>query len=136
MNDCTCFGLVRRAMVLLGLGIGVVSPALSNPYSTTKKLELPDDVRAALKALPDAEVAAATENGIPTFVRGNFGQVTVRPGQKPQARDLEPLLPRIAPIFRLGPSDLHARREKVDSAGLTHIEFDQTKSGLPVVGTR
>ncbi|AKJ07516.1 Zinc metalloproteinase precursor/aureolysin [Archangium gephyra] len=96
------------------------------------------DVKAALSAIPGAQVLGTHEDGVvPFMVRGDFGSA----GQS--LRGLAPrdassrvgdALQRIAPVFRLRATDLVVKRVSVDEQGHTHIRYGQTKNGLPVVG--
>ncbi len=95
------------------------------------------DVKAALSAIPGAEVLGKHLDEVPYFVRGDFGSV----GQSLRgmaARDTSALmgdsLTRIAPIFRLQTADLVAKSTRVDEQGITHIRYAQMKNGLPVFG--
>jgi Zn-dependent metalloprotease len=96
------------------------------------------DVKAALSAIPGAEVIGKHEDGVvPFMVRGDFGSVSqslrgLAAGDlKAQMGDA---LNRIAPIFRLQAADLVVLRSRVDEQGHTHVRYAQTKNGLPVVG--
>jgi vibriolysin len=95
------------------------------------------DVKAALSAIPGAEVLGKHADEVPYFVRGDFGST----GQSLRgfaARDAHArvgeALERIAPIFRLQAADLVVRRTTVDERGHTHIRYAQAKNGLEVVG--
>ncbi|HEX8441531.1 M4 family metallopeptidase [Archangium sp.] len=96
------------------------------------------DIQAALSAIPGAEVLGTHQDGVvPFMVRGDFGST----GPSPRglaARDANArvgdALHRIAPLFRLLPTDLVVRSSRVDEQGHTHIRYAQTKNGLPVVG--
>ncbi|WPB78635.1 M4 family metallopeptidase [Archangium violaceum] len=96
------------------------------------------DVKAALSAVPGAQVLGKHEDGVvPYFVRGDFGSA----GQSLRglaARDASArvgdALHRIAPIFRLQAADLVVRRISVDEQGHSHIRYAQTQNGLEVVG--
>jgi Zn-dependent metalloprotease len=126
---------MRGTLVLLGIVVWSV-PAMFGQQVNVRVLNLPPDIDAAVKTISGADVAAATAGGIPTFVRGNFGKIQAAAGVRATAGDVAPLLARITPLFRLVPSDLRVRRERTDSMGLLHVDYDQTKNGLPVIGTR
>jgi Zn-dependent metalloprotease len=84
------------------------------------------DVKAALSAIPGAQVLGTHEDGVvPFMVRGDFGST---------GPSLADALNRIAPIFRLQATDLVVKSTRVDEQGHTHIRYAQTKNGLPVVG--
>jgi vibriolysin len=86
------------------------------------------DIQAALSAIPGAEVLGTHQDGvIPFMVRGDFGST----GQS--LRGAGDALNRIAPLFRLQPTDLMVKSSHVDAQGHTHIRYAQTKNGLPVV---
>ncbi len=107
-----------------------------SPTSNVRTLTLPSDVNAAFQAFPDARVAAATKEGIPTFLRGLIDTIK-RPADRSFAHaDAAPTIRKIAALFRLDPNDLVPAKTATDHLGLTHINYDQTHNGLPVVGTR
>ncbi|HEX5753587.1 MAG TPA: M4 family metallopeptidase [Archangium sp.] len=78
------------------------------------------DVRAALAALPSAQIAGANEDGVPFMLKGNLDNANGLQG--------------IAAAFRLDAADLVMKRTTVDEQGNTHIRYGQTKNGLPVFG--
>lgn len=78
------------------------------------------DVKAALAALPSAEVAGTNDDGVPFMLKGNLDNANGLQG--------------IAAAFRLEASDLVMTRTSVDEQGNSHIRYSQTKNGLPVVG--
>jgi len=78
------------------------------------------DVRAALAALPSAEVVGSNDDGVPFMLKGSLDNVNGLQG--------------IAAAFRLEASDLVMTRTSVDEQGNSHIRYSQTKNGLPVVG--
>ncbi|WNG58183.1 peptidase M4 [Archangium gephyra] len=96
-----------------------------------------EDVQAALAALPSAQVIGAHEDGVPYMIRGRLGTSgsALRGASASEAHShVSSALSRITPVFRLNASDLVVRRLSVDEQGHTHIRYEQTKNGLPVVG--
>jgi hypothetical protein len=95
------------------------------------------DIQAALAALPSAEVLGAHADDVPYMIRGQFGSVGTSPrglsASEAHAR-VGTVLASLTPVFRLNASDLVVRRLSVDEQGHTHLRYDQTKNGLPVVG--
>ncbi len=96
---------------------------------------VPDDIAAALAALPEAKVVQFTDDGVPMFIVGEMAQVGGLPADPiAVAAALRPwLAPVIAP-FRLDPDDLVFRRVRVDELGGRHVRYTQTFAGLEVVG--
>ena len=78
------------------------------------------DVRAALAALPSAQVVGAHDDGVPFMLKGSLDNANGLQG--------------IAAAFRVNATDLVMKRTTVDEQGNTHIRYGQTKNGLPVVG--
>ncbi|HEX5752581.1 MAG TPA: M4 family metallopeptidase [Archangium sp.] len=78
------------------------------------------DVRAALAALPSAEVVGSNDDGVPFMLKGSLDNVNGLQG--------------IAAAFRLDTADLVMTRTSVDEQGNSHIRYSQTKNGLPVMG--
>jgi hypothetical protein len=96
-----------------------------------------EDVRAALAALPSAQVIGAHEDGVPYMIRGRFGTsgTSLRGLSAAEAHaQVSTALARLAPVFRLQAADLVVRRVSQDEQGHTHIRYAQTKNGLPVIG--
>jgi vibriolysin len=104
--------------------------------NNVKDLALRADTAAAIKALGDVSVDAATDDNIPTFLTGALGKVDVKLGIKSGANDLAPIIRKLAPIYRLTENDLHFTKVTEDDLGFSHAVYEQTKNGLPVVGTR
>ncbi|AKI99052.1 Zn-dependent metalloprotease [Archangium gephyra] len=95
------------------------------------------DLRAALAALPSAEVLGAHDNGVPYMIRGRLGSAgaSVKGLSAPEAHArVGAALAQIAPAFRMNASDLIVRRVSVDEEGNTHLRYDQMRNGLQVVG--
>ncbi|WP_233262289.1 M4 family metallopeptidase [Vitiosangium sp. GDMCC 1.1324] len=100
-----------------------------------------DDVQAALAALGKVEVVSMAADGVPTFLRGNFGTVDtsfvakgLHASNERAHQALLPTLRRIAPAFRLSAEDLNIRSTRTDDVGLTHARYEQVRNGLRVVG--
>jgi bacillolysin len=91
---------------------------------------VPDDVRAALQALPQAQVVAVHESGIPRFL---VGRLNAQPLTGMSAAEMTPALAGLAPVFRLEPQNLRVASARVDELGKSHIWIKQQKNGLPVV---
>jgi bacillolysin len=95
------------------------------------------DLRAALAALPSAEVLGAHANGVPYMIRGRLGSAgaSVKGLSAHEAHaKVGAALAHIAPAFRMSASDLIVRRVSVDEEGNTHLRYDQMRNGLQVVG--
>ncbi|MET0405892.1 MAG: M4 family metallopeptidase, partial [Cystobacter sp.] len=87
--------------------------------------------------IPGTRVLGAHANGLPYFIRGEFGSTgrSLRGLTAQEAStQLDGALSRIAPLFRLNTSDLLPLRSRVDERGHTHVRYAQMKNGLPVVG--
>ncbi|WP_375765083.1 M4 family metallopeptidase [Archangium gephyra] len=96
-----------------------------------------EDVRAALAALPSAQVVGTHEDGVPYMIRGRFGASgsSLRGLSAAEAHaQVSTALARLTPVFRLDAADLVVRRLTQDEQGHTHIRYEQTKNGLPVIG--
>ncbi|RKH11274.1 peptidase M4 [Corallococcus sp. CA047B] len=95
------------------------------------------DVKAALAALPGAQVLDMHTDGIPSLLKGALG-ATGRPISGASAWQahalLEPTLARVLPAFRLKAKDVTPVSIRRDELGHTHVRYAQVKSGLPVVG--
>ncbi|WNG18004.1 M4 family metallopeptidase [Cystobacter fuscus] len=92
------------------------------------------DIKAALAALPSAQVAGQEANGIPFMITGQLGKADEVQGLAAGAGGrVSKALPGIAAAFRLNSADLVAKRSRTDEQGVTHIRYGQTKNGLPVV---
>ncbi|WP_228530869.1 MULTISPECIES: M4 family metallopeptidase [Myxococcaceae] len=95
------------------------------------------EVQSALSALPSAQVVDVGVRGVPTFLRGDLGQAdqTIASfGQSNAPARVGTSLQRIAPVFRLRAEDLVVRGVQQDELDFTHLRYQQTKNGLPVVG--
>ncbi len=95
----------------------------------------PDDVRAALAALPRAELVLLDEAGLPTFVRGHLADAPARADLELVEEALENRLSALAPVFRLEPERLKLARIEQDGLGYTHARYVQVHDGLEVVGS-
>ncbi|WNG27505.1 peptidase M4 [Cystobacter fuscus] len=92
------------------------------------------DIKAALAALPSAQVAGQEANGLPFMITGRLGKADEVQGLAAGAGGrVSKALPGIAAAFRLNSADLVAKRSRTDEQGVTHIRYGQTKNGLPVV---
>ncbi|HVK78336.1 MAG TPA: M4 family metallopeptidase, partial [Kofleriaceae bacterium] len=104
--------------------------------STGTPSSVPDDVAAALAALPEAKVISFTDDGLPTFVVGEMARVGVMTGMDATGAEamLQPALAPVVAPFRLTPDQLRFRKVAVDEAGGRHFRYDQTVAGLDVIG--
>ncbi|MFY0562575.1 M4 family metallopeptidase [Archangium lansingense] len=95
------------------------------------------EVRAALAALPSAEVLGTHADGVPYMIRGRLGAADASV-QGLSAREthehVAAALAHIAPAFRMSASDLIVRRVSVDEQGHSHLRYEQTRNGLQVIG--
>jgi Zn-dependent metalloprotease len=112
------------------------SAAATYRPANVRALSLPSDVQTALQAISEAKVTVADQEGLPTFLHGKIHHIRAEGSQAFGEADLVPVIQIIRPIFRLGERELAFVKSMKDSAGLTHIRYDQTKNGRPVVGTR
>jgi Zn-dependent metalloprotease len=108
------------AAALLALPLAACEVDNSQVAPGAEKFDELGDIRAALAALPSAEVAGQNDDGVPFMIKGRLGDSTS--------------LAAIAPAFRLSATDLVVTRVSVDEQGNTHTRYAQTKNGLPVVG--
>ena len=96
----------------------------------------PDDVAAALAALPNAQVLSWTDDHLPTYIVGEMAKLGAM--QSGNAAEDEAMLhPALAPVlapFRLVPSDLQLRMMNTDENGGRHFRYSQTFNGIPVIG--
>jgi vibriolysin len=96
----------------------------------------PDDVAAALAALPNAQVIEWTPDHLPTYVIGELAKLGAMQSDDAVASEAA-LRPALAPIvkpFRLAPEDLTLRVMNIDDNGGRHFRYQQTHNGLPVIG--
>ncbi|AKJ04117.1 Zn-dependent metalloprotease [Archangium gephyra] len=124
----------RMLAACLSLALTACDTETVEPSTGPGSLE---DVQAALAALPSAQVLGAHEDGVPYMIRGRFGTSAsaLRGVSASEAHThVSSALSRLTPVFRLNTSDLVVRRLSQDEQGHTHIRYEQTKNGLPVVG--
>ncbi len=105
------------AAALLALPLAACEVDNSQVAPGAEKVDDLGDVRAALAALPSAEIAGAHGDGVPFMLKGKLGSVDA-----------------VAPAFRLNATDLVLKRTTVDEEGNTHTRYGQLKNGLPVIG--
>jgi vibriolysin len=89
-------------------------------------------IQDTLGALPSADVADVDEDGIPSFIFGEVGRVTI--ADAVEDTDLTEILAAVSPVFRADPAALVLRRSYTDNIGDSHFRFRQTKNGLDVLG--
>jgi vibriolysin len=97
---------------------------------------MPDDVKADVAALPEAEVMQLNRDGLPTFIRGELGKIDpshVDDRLTPDA-SLRPALSAVVAPFRLRSEDLRLVRINTDEVGNRAYRYQQVKDGLEVVG--
>ncbi|WP_375765082.1 M4 family metallopeptidase [Archangium gephyra] len=124
----------RMLAACLSLALTACGTESAEPSADVASTE---DVRAALAALPSAQVVGAHEDGVPYMIRGQFGAsaTSLRGLSAAEAHaQVSTALARITPVFRLDAADLVVRRLTQDEQGHTHIRYAQMKNGLPVVG--
>ncbi|MET0403470.1 MAG: peptidase M4 family protein, partial [Cystobacter sp.] len=121
---------------LAGVCLFVLGAACGGPESSGA-LEATGESGAGLSM----EVVSRGAGGVPSFLRGNFGSVTLaRSGltgvglTSEAERALEPVLRGVAPLFRLTPKELRVRTARVDEVGNTHVRYEQVRKGMRVVG--
>jgi len=111
------------------------APSLQLDLSAVQRA-VPADVRAAIKALPRAEMTGKGIDGLPTFLVGDLGRVSaLKPDDR--AATQRAVLAGLGPVlaaFRLSPSELAVRRITHDEQGNVHVRLDQMRGGQPVVG--
>src|SRR4051812_1862795 len=105
-------------------------------YSKADPDTPPDDVAAALAALPNASVVEWNEDHLPTYIVGEMAKLGAMQTDDVNASQamLAPALPKIFAPFRLTANDMHLRSMHVDDQGDRHFRYDQTFNGLPVIG--
>lgn len=82
------------------------------------------------------EVISLDDEGIPNFVTGSIGKVTIEPGHS--SADIEatmfPVLRNAASLFQMNPEEMVLTRGDTDKEGDQHFRFQQFKNGLMVLG--
>lgn len=82
------------------------------------------------------EVISLDDEGIPNFVTGSIGKVTIEPGHS--SADIEatmfPVLRNAASLFQMNPEEMVLTRGDTDQQGDQHFRFQQYKNGLMVLG--
>ena len=124
----------RMLAACLSLALTACDTESLDPSADAASIE---DVQAALAALPSAQIVGAHEDGVPYMIRGQLGSSSssLQGFSASEAHSqVSSALARISPAFRLAASDLLVRRLTRDEQGNTHIRYDQTKNGLPVIG--
>ncbi|HKA87855.1 MAG TPA: M4 family metallopeptidase [Haliangiales bacterium] len=97
---------------------------------------MPPDIAAAVVALPEAQVVATTNDGVPTFIVGDMGRVGATQDDNRAAADLaiRPQLAAVIAPFRLASSNLILSSLHTDDQGYRHFRYRQVQDGLDVVG--
>lgn len=123
-------------------GIGVVSLAVIAAACSASQDVGDVDGQSA----PGADVTAldnekltiidSDEQGIPNFVVGALGKVSVTAGHTAveMQRELSPVLVKAAPMLRLKAEEMTLARAHTDKEGDQHFIFQQYKNGLQVIG--
>lgn len=96
----------------------------------------PTDVAQALGAMPFVHVVQAGPDGVPTFLRGDLGQVPQRNFASLAAAEstMRPVLTPVLAALRLHPAALKLRKVNADSMGNLHLRYNTTHGGMDVVG--
>ncbi len=114
---------MRHLSAVLGLVLGLSgcsAPGVHEDFSGR-----PSDVSAALAALPEVEIVATHEDGLPTFIRGDLGRVVATPTlDEPVLRAA--LGPALA-SFRLTATDVKLVRQNTDGAGNHHVRVPRVE---------
>ncbi len=129
---------LRTAVLLPSLTLALLLAACqpgAGYVSVTGAEGAPEDVQAALAALPRAEYVLLDEAGLPTFVRGHLAEAPARAALPEMEAALAARLDALAPVFRLRPERLQLRRMERDAEGYTHARYVQTHEGLEVVAS-
>ncbi len=124
------FGLVSLLSIVLSSG--GCGPHSGGPGDLPDGV--PDDVAAALAALPDAEVLALGKDSLPTFVHGMLGKGPPRLDAGKADEALAPAMDPITPVFRLQMPEIRVVAVWRDDAGYAHARYQQMHEGLEVVG--
>ncbi|MFH0902054.1 MAG: M4 family metallopeptidase [Pseudomonadota bacterium] len=136
----------KRVLQIVGLSLLVALVSCERETSTPRPdpsavpviaaeyAALPSGVRAALQALPHAQIASISSHGMPSFISGNLGQVNVvATSTAVVERDMAPVVNRLAPALGGHAAELQLRTFVEDDLGFVHVRYDQVKNGLPVV---
>lgn len=94
------------------------------------------DIQDALSALPNAEVLHWNEDGVPTYIVGEVGQVGAMQNDDQLVADgaLRPALAPVLKAFRLSNADIMLRKMNVDETGNRFFRYKQKSGGLDVIG--
>jgi vibriolysin len=125
--------LVAFASLAAACFSGCADESLSEKPGSPDDDGVAKDVADAVANVPDAEVHERGADGVPNFVRGDFGRLPV--GDAARAAVAMPDLTRIAPLFRLGASDLRFKRTVTDELGYKHFKYSQLIGGEEVIGS-
>jgi vibriolysin len=136
---------MRRQLFRNLLGVGFAAVLLScagagdEPTATPKDpgtSALPPDIAAAVVALPEAEVLSTTDDGVPTFIRGDMGRVGETQDDDRVAADaaIRPHLAQVIAPFRLAQNNLVLSKLHTDEQGYRHFRYRQVLDGLDVIG--
>jgi vibriolysin len=137
-NSSSAMTSHRIAIAVMSAGLGGCQLLdIGGPTAKVDPNGVPDDVSAALAAMPEAKVLEWTADGhLPTYVVGEMAKVGAMQTDDMQAADtaLRQALPPILAPFRLVAGDLVLAKINVDDAGDRHFRYAQTYRGLPVIG--
>jgi Zn-dependent metalloprotease len=133
--------LLKTFFAAVGLAASACGTTDQQPVDadevTTLAVKDGTDIEQALKAIPGTAVLSRHENdGVPSFVKGNFGKATgSAQGLAPTdaKATVQTALSAVAPIFRLRVEDLVYKKTSVDDSGNQHMRFQQMKNGLQVI---
>ena len=90
------------------------------------------DIQGALDALARAQVIDIDHAGVPTFITGELGRLSL--GVELTKGEVDAVLSAIAPVFRADAAELVLKRAQTDTLGDRHLRFRQMKDGLEVLG--
>lgn len=128
---------VRFSSRVLGvLGVAVLAVACSVPGDDEADVvsSSRDDITTAMASMPDANIVAADDDGVPTFITGNLGSAPPTLARSMNGAEIAPILGTVAPVFRTKPGALAFKRSHQDDLGDVHYRFGQTRQGRSVIG--
>ncbi|QSQ19148.1 M4 family metallopeptidase [Pyxidicoccus parkwayensis] len=119
------------------LGVSLLSLISAACTESTPPEKSPDAVVAkASSALDGLQVVAVDEASVPTFITGPLG---IAPAEASavasvQAGQLQPVVERVAPLFRLSPGDLYLKKAYVGFDGDAHFRYGVKRNDIDVYG--
>ncbi|MFH0900882.1 MAG: M4 family metallopeptidase, partial [Pseudomonadota bacterium] len=104
------------------------------PAVTAEHAALPAEIRAAVSALPMANVQTINSLGVPSFLSGDLGHAAIVPVSAIAVeRDMAPVVSHVAPALGGRADELRLNRFAEDELGFLHVRYDQVKNSLPVI---